>query len=126
MDSRDWLHERTRLTGELYKHPYDLELYLKRAITYEHLGFSDLAAGDAYRALLLTDEAQDDSGEYHRYALEAMRSRLLAHGQNYAPKSSDEVIGDITNSTKERPLVPEENRGFSRRVEDGELRSHSQ
>jgi hypothetical protein len=36
----DWLYERNRLTEELYRLPYDLGLYLKRAITYEHLGFS--------------------------------------------------------------------------------------
>jgi len=73
MDSKDWLSERNRLTEELYNNPYDIKLYLERALAYETLGFPDLAAGDAYRALLLTDELQDDSGEYHQHALDALK-----------------------------------------------------
>lgn len=123
----DWLYERNRLTEELYRLPYDLGLYLKRAITYEHLGFSDLAAGDAYRALLLIDEVQDGSGEYHPYALEALRSRLLAQNPKCDPNGSDEAIGDIENGIKERNLdVPEQNAGIDRKIEDGDLERHSQ
>lgn len=75
--------ERNRLTEELYHSPYDIRLYLERAIAYENLGFPDLAAGDAYRALLLTDEVQDDSGEYHHQALDALK---LPHRQCETPK----------------------------------------
>ncbi|MCJ1322622.1 hypothetical protein MMC15_007971 [Xylographa vitiligo] len=58
-----------RLTDTLYKSPYDAKAYLRRAELYQDLGFPDLAAGDAYKALLLTDEATDESGEYHKVAL---------------------------------------------------------
>lgn len=97
MDSGDWLLERSRLTAGLYENPYDLELYLERAVVYEHLGFSDLAVGDAYRALLLTDEVQDDSGEYHRYAVEALRSRLSSQKPRGVPTSPNQVTGSEEN-----------------------------
>ncbi|KAA6416382.1 MAG: hypothetical protein FRX48_01102 [Lasallia pustulata] len=71
MPPANYLAERETLTQLLYESPYDPCLYLGRARCYEHLGFPDLAAGDAYRALLLTDEAQDESGEYHEQVLEA-------------------------------------------------------
>ncbi|KAI9840625.1 MAG: hypothetical protein M1838_003987, partial [Thelocarpon superellum] len=59
----------------LYLHPYDATLYLWRARVHLELGYADLAASDAYRALLLTDEARDDSGEYHDEATEALADR---------------------------------------------------
>ncbi|KAI9724845.1 MAG: hypothetical protein M1812_000121 [Candelaria pacifica] len=74
MASKDWLSERNSLTELLYASPYDLVLYIQRSNAYEHLGFPDLAAGDAYRALLLTDEVQDGSGEYHELAKDALRA----------------------------------------------------
>lgn len=49
-------------------------LYLQRAIIYADLGYPDLAAGDAYRALLLTDEAKDEGFEYHEQAVEALQT----------------------------------------------------
>ncbi|MCJ1438355.1 hypothetical protein MMC27_007743 [Xylographa pallens] len=61
-----------RLTERLYESPYDAKSYLDRADLYQDLGFPDLAAGDAYKALLLTDEAADESGEYHEVALNAL------------------------------------------------------
>ncbi|MCJ1287772.1 hypothetical protein MMC26_007124 [Xylographa opegraphella] len=60
------------LTDRLYRSPYDAKAYLNRADLYQYLGFPDLAAGDAYKALLLADEATDESGEYHDAALEAL------------------------------------------------------
>lgn len=66
------LESRQQLTDALYESPYDLILYLQRAVVYSNLGYPDLAASDAYRALLLTDEVQDDSFEYHSQAREAL------------------------------------------------------
>ncbi len=74
MASKDWLSERNSLTKLLYASPYDLNTYIQRSVAYENLGFWDLAAGDAYRALLLTDEVQDESGEYHEQAKDALRA----------------------------------------------------
>ncbi|KAI0879757.1 hypothetical protein GGS24DRAFT_11813 [Hypoxylon argillaceum] len=66
------LHERHLLTQELLSNPYDIILYLKRAIVYSDLGYPDLASGDAYRALLLTDEIRNDGFEYHDRAVESL------------------------------------------------------
>ncbi|KAI1826151.1 Wd tetratricopeptide repeat domain-containing protein [Xylaria intraflava] len=66
------LHQRQLLTYELLANPYDIILYLNRAIVYSDLGYPDLAAGDAYRALLLTDEVRNDGFEYHQAASESL------------------------------------------------------
>lgn len=66
------LEKRQELTDALAESPYDFILYLERAVVYSDLGYPDLAAGDAYRALLLTDEAEDESFEYHEQVLEAL------------------------------------------------------
>ena len=76
MTSLEALRQRQSLTLQLIESPYNARLYLARARCYQDLGFPDLAAGDAYKALLLTDEAQDDSGEYHGQALEAFGPRF--------------------------------------------------
>ncbi|RYP47791.1 hypothetical protein DL768_006200 [Monosporascus sp. mg162] len=81
------LQERRKLTNELLASPYDLILYLKRAVVHTHLSYPDLAAGDAYRALLLTDEVRDENFEYHAQAHEALKQysqgpfpEVLDHG----------------------------------------------
>jgi hypothetical protein len=45
-------------------------VYLELASVYLLLGYPDLAAGSAYKALLLTDAVRDDSDEYHDQAYE--------------------------------------------------------
>ncbi|MCJ1243112.1 hypothetical protein MMC30_000309 [Trapelia coarctata] len=75
MNPQELLKQRQSLTEELYQSPYNGCLYLSRADCYEKLGFPDLAAGDAYKALLLTDEANDESGEYHEQASAAVSER---------------------------------------------------
>lgn len=67
------LDRRLQLTEGLSSLPYDLILYLERAVVHSDLGYPDLAAGDAYRALLLTDEVLTDGFEYHEQASEALR-----------------------------------------------------
>lgn len=68
------LERRDQLTDALGDSPYDLILYLQRAVVYSNLGYPDLAAGDAYRALLLTDEIRNDGFEYHDQAVEGLRN----------------------------------------------------
>jgi hypothetical protein len=82
------LDRRLRLTEGLVSLPYDLILYLERAVVHSDLGYPDLAAGDAYRALLLTDEVATEGFEYHEQACEALRMHLspavpdvLVHGK---------------------------------------------
>jgi hypothetical protein len=52
--------------------PYSISHRLELAKAYKSLGYPDLAAGDAYKALLLIDEVLEE-GEYHEDALEAAK-----------------------------------------------------
>jgi hypothetical protein len=70
------LERRLLLTEGLVSLPYDLIIYLERAVAYSDLGYPDLAAGDAYRALLLTDEVANDGFEYHDQAMESLLMRV--------------------------------------------------
>ncbi|KAK3375327.1 hypothetical protein B0H63DRAFT_399939 [Podospora didyma] len=78
------LERRRQLTDELASSPYDLILFLERAVVYSNLAYPDLAAGDAYRALLLTDEVRDEGFEYHDQAREAL--------DKYASEPCPEVL----------------------------------
>jgi hypothetical protein len=51
--------------------PYSILRRLDLAQNYGTLGYPDLAAGEAYMALLLIDEIREESGEYHEEAIEA-------------------------------------------------------
>ncbi|KAH8781494.1 hypothetical protein F5883DRAFT_600121 [Diaporthe sp. PMI_573] len=70
------LDRHEQLTELLGESPYDLIRYLQRAVVYSNLGYPDLAAGDAYRALLLTDEVRNESFEYHDQAIRALEPYL--------------------------------------------------
>ncbi|KAH7041206.1 uncharacterized protein B0I36DRAFT_234903 [Microdochium trichocladiopsis] len=103
-DSRieDLLQERDQLTAKLLESPYDAILYLRRAVVYTNLGYPDLAAGDAYKALLLTDEVSDDSFEYHEQACEALSHYLgsalpavLVHGALASAKISTASLDPV-------------------------------
>ena len=72
MDTTRTAASQRTLTDELTASPYDARLYLARGGLYEKLRLHDLAAGDAYKALLLTDEIEDESGEYHERACQAL------------------------------------------------------
>lgn len=75
------LDRRANLTTELAENPYDLFVYIKRALVHGDLGYPDLAVGDAYRALLLTDEANEDGQEYYDQATEALQKYLEQPGR---------------------------------------------
>lgn len=72
VDHTALLDRREQLTDLLAESPYDLIRYLQRAVVYSNLGYPDLAAGDAYRALLLTDEVRNEGFEYHDQAVQAL------------------------------------------------------
>jgi hypothetical protein len=72
------LEKRQSVTQSLLELPYDLIAYLERAAVHTELGYPDLAAGDSYRALLLCDEVEEESFEYHEQALQALESRSEA------------------------------------------------
>lgn len=70
----DLLAKRQSLTDSLFELPYDLILYLERATVYFDLNYPDLAAGDAYRCLMLTDEVRNEGFEYHESAMESLQA----------------------------------------------------
>ncbi|VUC26453.1 unnamed protein product [Clonostachys rosea] len=81
MDGEVDMHEqlldrRLQLTEALGSLPYDLVHYLERAAVHSDLGYPDLAAGDAYRALLLCDEVANEGFEYHEQALESLQMHV--------------------------------------------------
>lgn len=91
------LRNRAILTDLLSRSPYDPETYLERALCHEELGFPDLAAGDAYKALLLTDEALDESGEYHTAAIEAiLKAEHILAGDAGGERNENEKCGSET------------------------------
>ncbi|KAJ5893273.1 Tetratricopeptide-like helical [Penicillium taxi] len=60
------LEDRDLKTTEIYNDPHNPSLYLDRARIYDSLGFFDLVAADAYRALsLLESVIEPDACEYH-------------------------------------------------------------
>jgi hypothetical protein len=54
--------------------PYSIPHRLKLAKAYQQLGYPDLAASDAYKALLLIDEVVEE-GEYYEEVLEAIERK---------------------------------------------------
>jgi hypothetical protein len=96
------IQRRNDLTEALIQLPYDLIAYLERAAVYAELGYPDLAAGDAYRALVLTDEVNDESFEYHEQALEALCSRCEDGVPDILLGLGVEIA---TSSTEDQPFV---------------------
>ncbi|KAK3686886.1 hypothetical protein LTR37_019370 [Vermiconidia calcicola] len=68
------LEDLSQAQNLLLENPYCLPLYVFSAQCYHWLGFPDLAAGEAYKALLLSDAIQDESDEYHEHAVDALTS----------------------------------------------------
>lgn len=62
-DNDDLLHARQEITTQLYHvDPHNPFLHLQRGHVHERLGFPDLAAADAYRALILLESVVDPEG----------------------------------------------------------------
>lgn len=66
------LQEREKLTKEIYDDCYNIDLYSRRCDIHKALGYPDLAAMDAYKALLLVDEVSDEGFEYHEQAMDSL------------------------------------------------------
>ena len=97
------LHELEVLQSLLPTNPYCIDLRIKLARSYQLLGYPDLAAGESYKALLLTDEVVDEAGEYHENALEAAKE-LIKHfpGRERAERAVDYLeIGERLQSSKD-------------------------
>lgn len=103
------LDRRSQLTEGISSLPYDLILYLERAVVYSDLAYPDLAAGDAYRALLLADEVLNEGFEFHELALDALAihtARPLPDVLNHGSLSEDMLsIDDVSNQYAIRRLA---------------------
>ena len=85
------------LHRSIKNNPYNPDLYLSRADWFEAQGFPDLAAGDAYKALLLSDDIRNASGEYHEEVLNAVES-LATHSQE---GTNPTFLDGVTNNDNE-------------------------
>ncbi|KAL8827983.1 MAG: hypothetical protein Q9191_002852 [Dirinaria sp. TL-2023a] len=81
------------INKDIEGNPYLPNNHLLRAEWYEINGFPDLAAGDVYKALLLSDELRDESGEYHE---EVLKSVELATNPSQIQREGS-VIDGSTN-----------------------------
>jgi hypothetical protein len=99
---------RKKLTDDLValqeatpEQPYSILHRLKLAKAYKRLGYPDLAAGDAYKALLLIDEVLEE-GEYHEEAFEAAQDDWLSKKVgNLAIEEQNEVHSDECHSAQD-------------------------
>lgn len=76
-DPRDSLKELRRIQALISDHPYSIASRIGLASAYQSLGYPDLAAGESYKALLLTDELADQ-GEYYDETLQAAQADVAS------------------------------------------------
>jgi hypothetical protein len=74
---QDLTHQLAALQEATTDRPYSIPHRLRLAKVYKQLGYPDLAASDAYKALLLIDEVVEE-GEYHEEAIEAARDDYIS------------------------------------------------
>ncbi|KAH3948830.1 hypothetical protein HBI70_235650 [Parastagonospora nodorum] len=96
---QDLTHQLAALQEATTDRPYSIPHRLELAKVYKQLGYPDLAASDAYKALLLIDEVVEE-GEYHEEAIEAARddyiSEVLAQLSVEEENESKEEEGAVT------------------------------
>ncbi|MCJ1311159.1 hypothetical protein MMC25_004829 [Agyrium rufum] len=69
------LQERADLTTALIQNPFDASRFLDRALCYQSLGYNDLACGDAYMALQILDELDDEDGEHYEAVFDGIQTK---------------------------------------------------
>jgi hypothetical protein len=85
----------------------------KASDSYRHLGYPDLAAGAAYKALLLVDAIDDESDEFHDAAvgdLDEYVSTLDIEQQSQPLQAYMKGSSDINNREERTSLILEEMR----------------
>ncbi|CAK7263842.1 hypothetical protein SEPCBS119000_000705 [Sporothrix epigloea] len=90
------LEQRQQLTDALQKQPYDIILYLRRAVVYSDMGYPDLAAGDASRAIQLNDEMRAYCYAYSKQTYETFRGYAKIYEANGQPKSVLKILRGVT------------------------------
>lgn len=99
----DLLARRARVHEALDRSPYSLILYIESSCIYQSLGYPDLAAGAAYKALLLADAVQDESDEYHEPAIAALSSGADLSAWTKASSDSTDANLDLSAAASEDP-----------------------
>ncbi|KAJ5179128.1 hypothetical protein N7492_002338 [Penicillium capsulatum] len=91
------LQARALTTAQLYKDPHNPHIYLERAHLHENLGFHDLAAADAYRALSLLESVVDPDGcEFHAKKFDHSKEDHKSEEQNQGLENESEDEDDGT------------------------------
>ena len=92
----DCLAKRASIVCSLEESPYSVHLHTRLALCYFHLQYPDLAAGSAYKALLLSDAVADGSDEYHEPALQALKEHWANGPDELEPagQEADERAND--------------------------------
>lgn len=88
----EYLKKRSELTAAIKTTPYDPSLWLHRARIHSALQFPDLAAGDAYRALMLYEAAIDETSE---------AAEWIVWAQEAAEEEEEEDVPSPEMPTKE-------------------------
>lgn len=105
----DILQFHTETTSQLYADPHNPHRHLSRGLVHHQLGFSDLAAADAYRALSLLESVVDPDGcEFHaRKKVDVDASQPRENGDDddedddedgtvpINQEEYDQIIGDV-------------------------------
>ncbi|CAK7263838.1 hypothetical protein SEPCBS119000_000703 [Sporothrix epigloea] len=89
------LEQRHQLTHMLTLYPYDLVLYLRRAVIYTDMGYPDLAASDAFRAVRLCYEIIDEKA-YYKQAFQAIRGYAVIVDAKDEPAGLPRVMRGVT------------------------------
>jgi hypothetical protein len=74
-------------SGRISTEPYHAGARILLSKRYSALGYPDLAAGEAYMAILLVDEIWDSNGEYHEEAIIAVRDEFMQTQEHESPES---------------------------------------
>ncbi|WPG98991.1 Hypothetical protein R9X50_00179300 [Acrodontium crateriforme] len=103
----DWHHVYAQLHHISALHeetPYCVPLYIVFASTYLQLGYPDLAAGEAYKALLLSDAVRDSSDDFHEPAFESLRDVIsLIPLEERIALLKTELGTSLSNANREEP-----------------------
>ncbi|CAK7263832.1 hypothetical protein SEPCBS119000_000700 [Sporothrix epigloea] len=90
----DLLEQRQQLSDMLQQHPYDLVLYLRRAVVYTDMGYPDLAASDAFQAYRLCCDV--DEVACYLEAFQAIRGYAVIVKAKGEPAGLPRVLRGVT------------------------------
>lgn len=78
----------------IQQYPYGLPLYVILAQHYSRVAYPDLAAGAAYKALLLSDAVQSEEDEYHELAVRQCLELIAQSTANSKLEVPDTILGE--------------------------------